>query len=157
MFDNVKPVGEVECIIEYNDGRPKETYLFKNEVLDKGRQALAKILANDFGTTMDFYISRMLFGTNGTIGGQARVVEKHRTGLFGATLLSKAVISSINPNLATQVILTAVVSFDEGVGSAINEMALEMNNEELYSMVTFQDINKTSSMQMVFNWKITMM
>jgi hypothetical protein len=63
VIETVKPIGDIEMIIEYNDGRPKEVRTMKNTVLKAGRIALAKSLANDVGNTYDFYVARMLFGS----------------------------------------------------------------------------------------------
>jgi len=150
---NLKPVGEVELIIEHKDGT-KEVREICNVVLSDGKEALSRSLANSFGDSYDFYIDRMLFGTFGTVSGVPKVVEDSRNGLFGPTLLSKNVISSLDV-IPTKAIFTSVVSFDDGVGSAINEMALQMKTGDLYSMVTFGDISKTSSMQITFNWSVS--
>jgi hypothetical protein len=83
------------------------------------------------------------------------VVDASRSGLFGATLVSKSVMSTINPQALNQAIFTAVMGFDEGNGSIINEMALVMKTGDLYSMVTMGGISKSSSIQITFNWRIT--
>jgi hypothetical protein len=75
--------------------------------------------------------------------------------LFGVTRVSKPVISTIDPNISSQVIFTSVITKEEGNGYPLNEMALKMANDDLYSMVTFPDLNKTNSMQIVFNWRIS--
>jgi len=53
------------------------------------------------------------------------------------------------------VVFTSVLDYDEANGFQINEMALQMNNGDLYSMSTFADLNKTSSMQITWNWKLS--
>lgn len=150
----LKIVGTVERIIEYADGH-KEVSEVKNTILRKGREALASSLANNIGSTYNFYINRMLFGDGGTAGGTLKVVDSARTGLFGVTRASKPVISSVDTNIPSQVVFTSVLSFDDANGYAINEMALQMSNSDLYSMVTFADLNKTSSMQITFNWRLS--
>lgn len=151
--DQITCIGNVELIIEYLDGT-KEIKRIKNTVLRTGKTALAQALGNEQNDPFDFYIEKMLFGTNGTSGGIPKFVEETRTGLFGTTLLTKNVIASIDASAPTSVILTAVVAFDEGVGSSLNEMALKMKNGDLYSMVTFGDVAKSSSMQLTWNWSV---
>ena len=118
-------VGVVERIIEYKDGS-KEVSEIKNTILRKGREALAKSLANSIGSTYDYFINRMLFGDGGTSGGTLKYVDTQRTGLFGITRASKPVISQIDPNIPSQVVFTSVLTFDDANGYALNEMALQM-------------------------------
>jgi hypothetical protein len=151
MEDQIQTIGNIKITVEYDDG--KKIYVpVKNKVLRSGRMALASGLANQTGGTFEFYISSMLFGSGGTSGGTPRFVDDTRAGLFGATILTKGVISSIDPNMPTQVIFTSVITFDEIVGQIVNEMAMQMKNGDLYAMATFGDISKTSSMQLTFNW-----
>lgn len=151
--ETIRPAGDIEAIVEYNDGRPTESFGFKNTILKNGRVALAKSLANVIGTTYDFFITRMLFGSNGATGGVPKHVDEARNGLFGLTVLSKPIVASIDPNLTTQVIFTSVITFNEANGVPLNEMALQMNNGQLYSMRSFPDLTKTDHMQITWNWK----
>ena len=151
---HVAPMGEVEVIIEYNDGR-KEERLIHNTVLRKGREALAASLANEIGDAYDFYISNMLFGDGGTNGGVPKSVNSERNGLFGITRSTKSIISTIDPNIPSQVVFTSVLGFDDANGYTINEMALQMNSGDFYSMATFADLGKTSSMQITWNWRLS--
>jgi len=146
--------GYVTVNIEYKDGR-QEKREFKNTILRKGREALAKSLANDLGDTYQFYVNRMLFGDGGTAGGSVKYVDTVRNGLFGITRASKSVIAQVDPNIPSQVVFTAVLGFSDANGYAINEMALQMSNGDLYSMATFLDLNKTDQMQITWNWRIS--
>jgi len=150
----VKGRGDVEVIVEYTDGST-EVHKTPNTILRNGKIALASSLANEVADPYDFYIESMIFGSGGATGGTAKFVEETRNGLFGTTLLTKNVISSIDPSGPTTAILTSVVGFDEAVGHPINEMALVMKSGDLYSMVTFPDLNKTASMQLTINWRVT--
>jgi hypothetical protein len=153
-IDKIKSVGIIEGILEYKDGH-KETITFNNMLLQRGKEALANCLGNRVGDQFDLFISRMLFGDGGTQGGQPKIMGSDRNGLFGTTRVNKPVISSITPSgSSAQVIFTAVVGFDDGNGYALNEMALQLDNGDLYSMATFADLNKTSSFQITFNWSI---
>lgn len=154
MNENISPSGHVYGTIEYANGE-KVCFNFKNAVLGKGREALAASLANSFTGEYNFYISRMVFGDGGTSGGTKKYVNTNRNGLFGTTRASKPVISSIDSNMPYQAIFTSVLRFDEANGYALNEMALQMANDDFYSMVTFPDLNKTSDMQITFNWRLS--
>lgn len=147
-------VGTVERIITHLDGRVERDEI-KNTILKLGREALAKSLANSISSTYDYYINRMIFGDGGTSGGTLKYVDTQRTGLFGITRASKPVISTVDPTISSQVVFTSVLSFDDANGYALNEMALQMANGDLYSMVTFADLNKTASMQITFNWRLS--
>lgn len=154
MIDNVNLSGEVAITIDYKNGN-KEFILYRNKILRTGRIDIAKTLGNEIGGSFQFFVTAMAFGGEGTIGGVPRVIDDTREGLFGATLLTKGVISRINDDNPTQVSFTSVVTFDELVGETINEMALQLKNGDYFSMVTFGNIVKTSSMQLTLNWYIT--
>ena len=154
MIESIKTKGDVEVICEWKDGTT-ESFEIPNTILKLGRQALAKSLANDIGDTYDFYITRMLFGDGGATGGVKKFVNAGRQGLFGVTRLAKPVVSNVDSSVPEQVIITSVIAFDELVGVAINEMALQMANGSLYSLTTFPDLSKTENMQILFNWTLS--
>ena len=152
--ETIKTKGEVSVVIEYENGKIEERF-FRNTILLNGRNALAKSLANQVDDLYQFYINRMTFGENGTTSGVPKFVESSRSGLFGITKLSKPVIATIDPSIPYQVVFTSVITKNDANGVTLNEMALEMANAQLYSMVTFADLNKTSSMQITFNWRLS--
>ena len=155
MIDSsLKPKGDVEMIIRNREGDATQI-TFHNTVLRKGREALTASLANEVGSVYDFFVSRMLFGDGGTSGGVPKFVTTERNGLFGITRAIKPVISTIDPVLPTQVVFTSILDYDEANGYTLNEMALQMNSGDLYSMSTFADLNKTSSMQITWNWRLS--
>ena len=154
--ENIKTRGDVVCKIFYRSGDIKELN-FRNTILRKGKEAIAKTLANEVDDPFSFFVDKMLFGTNGTVSEVPRFVDDSRNGLFGPALLSKSVISSIDPNSPNIAIFTSVITFDEGVGNSLNEMALQLDNGDLYSMVTFPDLGKTADMQIVWNWHLTIL
>jgi hypothetical protein len=152
-IESIKPLGEVERIIEYLDGS-KEIVTFKNTILKNGRNTLARCLAHDFGAEYLFYVNAIIWGNNGTTGGAPKLVATERTGLFGPQVYSRPVISTVDN---TQVIFTSVIPFNpDGLASptVLNEMALVLANGDLYSMVTFPDLTKTSSMQITWSWRL---
>ena len=146
--------GDVEVSIEFLDGKTKNIE-FKNTILRTGREALALSLANRIGSDFDFFISRMLFGDGGAAGGIPKVVNTERNSLFGTTRVGKPVIANIDSDSGSQVIFTSVVSFGEGNGFTLNEMALQMQNGDLYSMATFPGISKTPQMQITWRWRLS--
>lgn len=152
--EEVKQRGDVEIIIDHKDGK-QETFWVKNAILQGAKNASANALANIIGANYQYYIDQMVFGTNGTLGGAPKVVETSRNGLFGTTLVSKSVVSIINPQILSQAIFTTIMGFDEGNGNVINEMALVMKNGTFYSMVTMGGISKNSTMQITFNWRLS--
>jgi phage-related tail fiber protein len=149
----IRPKGEIEMTIKHLDST--ESICFHNTVLRKGREALASSLANTFGDSYNFFISRMLFGDGGTSGGVPKFVDTARNGLFGITRAVKPIIVTIDPNIPSQIVFTSVLDYDEANGFQINEMALQMNNGDFYSMSTFADLNKVSSMQLTWSWRIS--
>lgn len=154
--------GDVEVIIE-ELGREAGRLEFRNTILRSGREALALSLANRTGGDFDFFVSRMLFGDGGLTGGSPKSVQTDRTSLFGTVRVNKPVVANIDPNNGSQVIFTSVVSYDEGNGFSLNEMALQLHGSvpsggespSLYSMATFPGISKTQLMQLTFNWRIS--
>lgn len=153
ILDPINAQGDVDIVTDWLDGR-RDFVNVRNTVLLSGRRALAKCLANAIGDGFEFYITRMLFGDDGTQSGVKKFVNANREGLFGITRLSKPVLANIDNTIPAQVIFTSVIKFDEGVGLTLNEMALQMANGELYSMTTFPDLNKTEEMQITFNWRL---
>lgn len=151
--ENIEVKGDVEIILSWKDGNT-EKLDYKNTVLLTGRRALAKSLSNQIGNKYEFYITKMIFGDGGTSEGVKKFVNAGRQGLFGVTRLSKPALSNLDTSVPAQVIFTSVIKFDEIVGVTINEMGLQMANGELYSMVTFPDLNKTEDMQITFNWRL---
>lgn len=153
--DGIKPCGFVQGIIDYKSGK-RDIIEFPNTVLTTGRQALAATLTNYPSNENNYYITTMLFGGNGTDNdGNTKVVYTSRTGLFGATLATKSVVATIDPSIATQAIFTSIITYTECNGQTLNEMALKMANNDLYSMVTFPDLTKTSNMQITWNWRLS--
>lgn len=155
LMNSIKTRGDVQMIIDYACGK-REVIEFPNTVLNNGREALAASLGNKFTGNYNFYINRMIFGTGGTTGGNVKFVDASRNGLFcGSPVASKPVISAIDPNVNSQLILTSVLATSDAVGQTLNEMALQMGTGDLYSMVTFPDLTKTDQMSIIWNWTLS--
>jgi len=150
--------GAGDITIFHKDGKkdfiPIREVPFKNAVVNGGRAAQVRGLANQFGGVYDEWVYQMAFGSGGAVGGVPRVVEAGRTGLWGPVVATKSVISTINPSILTQVTFTSVLLFDDAVGSVINEMGLILKNGTYYSITTFGDLSKSSGQQWVINWRI---
>lgn len=151
--ESIKTKGDVEIIFDFKNKKSK-IINFPNTVLLTGRRALAKSLANQIGEKYQFNITKMVFGDGGTSNGVKRFVNAGREGLFGVTRLSKPALANLDTSVPAQAIFTSVIKFDEAVGVTLNEMALQMADGNLYSMVTFPDLNKTEDMQITFNWRL---
>jgi hypothetical protein len=144
--------GNIQAVIENKSGS-LDVIEFRNTILKTGRSALAFSLANRIGGDFDFFVSRMIFGDGGTNGSIPKIVPVERNGLFGSKIVDKPVVANIDSSNDSQVIFTSVVSFNEGNGFNLNEMALVLQTGDLYSMATFPGVSKTPQMQITFNWK----
>lgn len=151
--EQVKCVGWVDVLIEYKDGR-KETMHFDNNVMRRGRAALAAALSNSLADGFNIYVTRMIFGDGGTSGGVPKFVDTNRNGLYGLTRSSKPVVASVDPTTPSKAVFTSVLTFNDANGYALNEMALVMNSGDLYSLATFPDLNKTDAMQITWSWSV---
>ena len=151
----LKTRGDVQMIIDYTSGE-RQIIEFPNTVLNKGREAIAASLANNFGGTYEYYVNRMIFGNAGVASGSLKYVDVSRNGLFcGTPVASKPVISAVDPNIPSQVVFTSILTTGDAVGETLNEMALQMSTGDLYSMVTFPDLTKTGSMTITWNWRLS--
>jgi hypothetical protein len=149
----VESKGFIDIKIEDKNGLVNE-YTVKNTVLRTGRYALAKTITNNLDDNINLYVIRMIFGSSGTSGGQPKIVNTNRTSLFGPVVSEKPVLASIDSNNPTQAIFTSVLGYNDANGYALSEMALVLNDNTLYSMATFGDLNKTNQIQITFNWRI---
>lgn len=146
-----KATGDVQIIIATKN-QPTLIINKHNRILRAAKVATTNALINEYGDVYSYYIANAIVGTNGVTGGVPKVVEETRTALFGTTLLTKPVIASLDET--TRSVFTFVIGTEDGNGNNINEMALVMANDELYSMITLGNIAKTSDMQLTINWYI---
>ena len=153
--DGVDPKGIVTMTIRDLEGNIIRQEVFNNAVLKKGREAMAASLANKYGTSFENYVSYMIFGDGGQDGENLKYVNANRTGLFGVTRASKSVVSVIDTTNKFQITFNAILSYEDANGYTLNEMALQLENGDLFSMATFGGISKTSSMQITWQWAIS--
>jgi hypothetical protein len=154
MFETFQKLrGNVGMVIEFENGE-KEYRSWHNTVLNNGKNVMARTLAGEIGSSFSLYVCKMVFGNTGTIGDVPRFVDASREGLFGPAVISKNVIANIDPNNPTQVIFTAIMTYDDAVDANLNEMGLQLADGTFYSMATFGNITKTSLMQITWNWSL---
>ena len=155
---SLKTRGDVQMVIDYTDGR-RQVIEFPNTILNKGRQALASAITNVITGTYSLYVNRMIFGDAGTDGSNnTKRVDASRNGLFcGTPVASKPVIAVVDPTIPSQsqCVFTSILTVDDANGYKLSEMALQLATGDLYSMVTFPDLTKTSDMQITWNWRLS--
>lgn len=157
FFDVTKPLGGIIALIEYKDRhKAPELLRFPNVVLNKGKTTLASFLAGQL-PSKNIFVKNMLFGDGGFDYQQStkRAVDSERNSLFGITRVSKPVTAQLDPMVPTQAIFTAVITFEEANGHTLNEMALQLSDDNLFSMATFPDLGKTNQMQITWNWRLS--
>lgn len=155
IVDDILSKGTVKMIVQNLEGEIIDQKIFNNAVLRTGREAMAASLANKYGPSYENYVSHMIFGDGGQDGEDLKYVDSTRNGLFGVTRVSKSVVSVIDSTNKYQVTFNAVLSYEDGNGYVLNEMALQLENGDLFSMATFGGISKTSSMQITWQWAIS--
>ncbi len=155
ISDDIHSKGTVTMTVQDLEGNIIKQEVFKNAVLKTGREAMAASLANKYGASFENYVSYMIFGDGGQDGEDLKYVDSSRTGLFGVTRASKSVVSVIDSTNRFQVTFTAILSYEDGNGYTLNEMALQLESGDLFSMATFGGISKTSSMQITWQWAIS--
>ena len=152
ISDPTRTRGDVFRLIEYKDGR-KEMAAFRNTVLDNGKMALTASLANQYVDKYNFYVQSMIFGDGGVVDGGEQFIASGRNSLFGTTRSQLFVSPVIDNTVPSQVIFVAVMGFDDNAnGYSLSEMALQMANGQLYSMVVFPILQKTPLMQITWSW-----
>ena len=165
--DSLKANGSIKVDIIYGNGK-KYIHEFDNTVLITGREALAKALTNTLGTcpaatttstgelVPSLYINAMVFGSQGVDGsGTPKVVSPARPSLYGPIVVSKGVNSYVDGTVTTNAVFVATLLFGDAVGYSINEMALQLSDNSLYSMVTYPSLVKSADMQVTFTWTLS--
>lgn len=147
--DIAKMIGEITAKIEYKN-KSTELIEFPNAILNKGRTAMVNHLTN----TSPVYVANMLFGDGGVQKGIKQTVNVDRNSLFGITRIKKPVVAQVDPLEFTQAMFTSVITFEEGNGHTLNEMALQLSNDDLFSMATFPNLSKSELMQITWVWRI---
>lgn len=123
-----------------------------NTVVNKGKEVLAKAMANQF-SSYSFYINKMVFGTGGEDGTVPKTIDVNREDIYNPVLEI-----SVNPEWVigykTRFKCTGIISTTECNGMRINEAGLRTAEEELFSMVTFSGLTKNNELKFTLNWTI---
>ncbi len=155
MKEIIKPQGFIEIVVEDISTGKIVHKSEHNTVLDNGKAILARSLAGApyINDPYDFFISTMVFGTGGEDGSIPRTVEAGRSSLFNQTL-EISVDRGWTTDYPTRARFTGTVSTSSANGTTLNEAALKTSAGDLFSMVTFSGLSKTSSLQFTLNWTI---
>ena len=149
MGELIKIKGFIQAKIKYKDTGKIETLKFNNQVLIHGRMFLANSLLE---SDKKLWIANMLFGDGGSTKDGPKEVMAMQDKLNGVVRLRKPVVAQIDPEIPTQVIFSIIIGEEECNGCVLNEMGLELNNESLFSLSTFSDLNKTDQMEIAWSW-----
>jgi len=151
MNELLVPEGYIQAKIKYKNNYVK-ILRFKNQVLNKGKNFLAKCLLGE--SKDNIYVANILFGDGGTVNGIPKEVHPSIEHLNGVIRIKKSVVSQIDPESPAQAIFTVIVGEEEGNDFTMNEMGLELSDGSLFSLSTFADFNKTDQMEVTWGWNI---
>lgn len=140
---NISVRGTVTRIIEFHSGE-KEITSFQNMIIDGGKRAIATYLSGVDSPK----ISHMVFGNGGSSQGQLRMVKPEQNELFGITHIKKKVIGQMEDNHI--VFATTIEAYE--INDTINEMALQLDNSEIFSIVTMPDFVAPPQLKRI-TWK----
>lgn len=158
----LRPIGLVDITVrEAASGRVLDKQRRSNNVLNVGRMALLQGLANT-AVQPRVYFDRCIVGGGGSYqpepGGSyiPYDVSRARTGLFGGTALDEvAIVTTCNTDSSGSpyAIVSAVLgSQSQANDQYVNEVALKLKSGDLYALVTWAGLNKTSSIEVVLDW-----
>jgi hypothetical protein len=152
LSETIKAQGYVEIIVQDSVTGEIIKVEKKNTVLVSGKATLARLLANDVSGV---YVQNMIFGQGGEDGNVPKVVDSGRTSLFSfISGTSTTVSSGWTSDYPTRATFSATLNSSTANGSVINEAALELSNGDLFSMITFGGLTKTSSLNFTLNWNL---
>jgi hypothetical protein len=140
--DRVQIQGLIKRTIKYKDGRIEKDQ-FWNMILKTGKNTMASLLTNQ---EENLFVTNMLFGD----GGKDKEVTPDQTSLFGITRVNKKVVAQVVDE--TWASFTATIGFEEANDYTLNEMALMLNNERLYSMAIFPGFTKNEQIEITWEW-----
>ena len=126
----------------------------QNTVLLGGKTLMARSLAGEVNDPFDFYVSSMEFGTGGLDGTTPKTVNSGLNSLYLSAGVEVLVGRAWSNSAPTQATFTGTLNTDTGNGVDFNEAALKIANGDLFSMVTFPALSKTSNLQITLNWTI---
>ena len=109
-------------------------------------------MANQFAS-YNFYISKMVFGTGGEDGTIPKTIDINREDIYNS-VLEVPVSPEWNIGYKTRFKCTGVISTTDCNSMRINEAGLKTEEGELFSMVTFSGLTKSSELKFTLNWTI---
>jgi hypothetical protein len=152
MKELIQPKGYIQAKIKYKNSKI-EILKFQNNVLDLGKSFLSSCLLEKHVSPL--HVKSMLFADGGTVNGVPKDVITSSTTVSGTVRLKKDVIAQIDPELPTQAIFSAVINYEEGNDFTLNEMGLLLSdNETMFSLSNFANLNKTDQMEIAWSWYI---
>lgn len=151
MQDKISIRGYIIGKIRYLDGSV-ESFEFPNTVLNSAKARMADFLINE--NPKPIHITNILFGDGGFEGDQRKEVNPTQTSLFGIVRASKKVVRQVDPEIPTQLIFSVTLEHEDANGHTLNEMALQMNDGELFSISTIQNLTKTDQMALDWLWVV---
>jgi len=152
MKELAKAKGYIIAKIKNKRDNTETELKFPNLILNSAKVYLTNSIVGNFKTPV--FISTMLFGDGGTEVGKEKDVDSLQQSLFGITRVKKEVIPQIDPEVPNQAIFSALVEEKDGNGHVLNEMGLQLNNGELFSLATFPDLFKDDQMEIAWSWYI---
>lgn len=156
MIEKIKSKGFVEILVEDIEKKQIISKIkLKNTILNSGKSILSRMISNNTSSSL-IYINSMDFGEGGESEGVPKVVTPDRTSLFTpiSGVIGVSAIGDWNSSSEKQAVFSSTITTSQAVGRTINEAALKMSNGELFSMITFGGLSKTSSLQFTLNWTI---
>ena len=149
MKNKILTSGHIISKIRHLNGSV-ESFAFSNTILNSAKARMASFLIHENPKPM--YITNMLFGDGAFEAGQNKEVNVAQTSLFGIVRANKEVVRQVDPEIPTQLIFSVTLEHEDANGFTLNEMALQMNDGELFSISTFQNLTKTDQMALDWIW-----
>jgi len=149
MQDKILVRGHIIGKIRYLNGSV-EHFDFPNTVLNCAKVRMADFLINE--SPKPIHITHVLFGDGAFEAGEKKEPSPTRTSLFGIVRANKKVVRQVDPEIPTQLIFSITLENEDANGHVLNEMALQMNDGELFSISTFPNLTKTDDFAVDWLW-----
>lgn len=151
--ESIKIKGFFRIIV--TDLKKNENKLYhENTILLSGKNLMARSLAGEIDDQLD-YIRSIEFGIGGLKNDSTpKKVKPEMTSLFLSSGTEVLVGRSWSNSYPTQATFTGTLNTETANGLDINEAALKTARGDLFSMVTFPSLTKTSNLQITSHWDI---
>jgi len=151
MQDKILVRGHIIRKIRYLDGSV-ESFEFPNTLLNSAKVRMADFLINE--NPKPIYITHILFGDGVFEAGQKKEPNPTQTSLLGIVRASKKVVKQVDPEIPTQLVFSVTLENEDANGHVLNEMALQMNDGELFSISTFPNLTKAEDFAVDWLWVV---